>query len=63
MNEVNLDQEFSLSPAQSVTIAGENLVIKFIEVISDSRCPAGGICVWPGEATYNLGGLPWGILE
>ena len=49
-NEVNLDQEFSLSPGQSTMIAGENLVIKFVEVISDGRCPRGAICIWPGEA-------------
>ena len=35
-NEVNLDQEFSLSLGQSIMIAGENLAIKFIEVISES---------------------------
>jgi hypothetical protein len=29
-NEVNLDQEFSLSLGQSIMIAGESLVIKFI---------------------------------
>ena len=50
-NEVNLDQEFSLSLGQSIMIAGENLVIKFIEVISDGRCPGGAICIWPGEAS------------
>ena len=49
-NEVNLDQEFSLSLGQSIMIAGENLAIKFIEVISDGRCPRGTICIWPGEA-------------
>jgi hypothetical protein len=49
-NEVNLDQEFSLSLGQSIMIAGESLVIKFIEVISDGRCPRGAICIWPGEA-------------
>ena len=49
-NEVSLDQEFSLSPGQSIMIAGENLAIKFIEVISDGRCPKGAICVWAGEA-------------
>jgi hypothetical protein len=31
-------------------IAGEDLAIKFIEVISDGRCPKGAICVWAGEA-------------
>jgi hypothetical protein len=50
-NEVSLDQEFLLSPGQSITIAGENLAIKFIEVISDGRCPKGAICVWAGEAS------------
>ena len=49
-NEVNLDQEFSLSLGQNIMIAGENLAIKFIEVISDGRCPRGAICIWPGEA-------------
>jgi hypothetical protein len=50
-NEVVLGQEFSLSPGQSTMIAGENLAIKFIEVISDGRCPKGAICVWAGEAS------------
>jgi len=40
-NEVSLDQEFSLSAGQRTMIAGENLAIKFIEVISDGRCPTG----------------------
>jgi hypothetical protein len=49
-NVVNLNQEFSLSPGQSATVTGENLVIKFVEVISDGRCPKEAICIWPGEA-------------
>lgn len=49
-NEVGLGQEFSLSPGQGTVIAGEKLGIKFIEVISDGRCPRGAICVWAGEA-------------
>jgi len=50
INEVALDQEFTLSPGQSATIAGENLVIKFVEVISDGRCPKRANCIWLGEA-------------
>jgi hypothetical protein len=50
-NEVGLGQEFSLSPRQSIVIAGENLAIKFIEVISDGRCPRRAICIWAGEAS------------
>ena len=51
VNEVALDQKFSLHIGQSTTIAGENLTIKYIEVISDGRCPRGAICIWPGEAS------------
>ena len=39
-----------MSPGQSTMIIGENLAIKFVEVISDGRCPKGAICIWPGEA-------------
>jgi hypothetical protein len=31
-------------------IAGKTLTIKFIEVVSDGRCPRRTICIWPGEA-------------
>jgi hypothetical protein len=40
-NEVKLGQEFTLSIGQNAAITGENLTIKFAEVISDSRCPQG----------------------
>lgn len=48
--EVDLGKEFTLSVGQRAAIAGENLSIKFVEVISDSRCPRGASCVWVGEA-------------
>ncbi len=51
VNEVSLDQEFTLSIGQSVAVAGENISIKFVEVISDSRCPQGATCIWAGEAS------------
>ncbi len=44
-------EEFTLAPGQSATILGEDLAIAFIEVISDSRCPEGAICIWEGEAS------------
>jgi len=31
-------------------IAGKTLTIKFIEVVSDGRCPRRTICIWPREA-------------
>ncbi len=51
VKEVSLGQEFTLSTGQSIMIAGENVAIKFVEVISDSRCPRGATCIWAGEAS------------
>ncbi len=52
--EAGLGEEFTLSIGQSARIPSENLVIKFIEVISDSRCPQGATCIWAGEASSLL---------
>jgi len=49
--EASLGQEFNLYLGQTVTITGENLEIRFAEVISDSRCPQGVQCIWAGEAS------------
>jgi len=45
------DIEFTLTPGQTADIAGEDLSIKFVEVVSDSRCPTGATCIWAGEAS------------
>ncbi|HET8886656.1 MAG TPA: hypothetical protein VFM70_09930 [Salinimicrobium sp.] len=37
---------------QSITV--ENIRLKFVNVISDSRCPEDVTCVWPGEAEVFL---------
>jgi len=50
-DEVSLDTEFTLAVGQSVVVAGENLSIEFVEVVSDSRCPKGATCIWAGEAS------------
>ena len=49
--EASLGQEFTLSIGQSASLSGENLTIKFVKVISDSRCPTGATCIWAGEAS------------
>jgi len=48
--QANIGQEVSLSPGQTVVIQGEQLKIKFLEVVNDSRCPSGVECFWQGEA-------------
>jgi hypothetical protein len=54
VNEVSLDQQFSLSPGQAATVKGENLAIKFIEVTGDSRCPTGVECIQAGDAKIQV---------
>lgn len=49
--QASLGQEFTLYLGQTAMITGENLEIRFAEVISDSRCPQGVQCVWAGEAS------------
>jgi len=47
---VSLGESFSLAVGQSASIDGEDLAIKFIDVIADSRCPSDVVCIWQGEA-------------
>jgi len=49
--EAELDKEFTLAVGQSAAIKGEDLSIKFVDVISDSRCPKDAICIWLGEVS------------
>ncbi|HUV52646.1 MAG TPA: hypothetical protein VMW64_06185 [Dehalococcoidia bacterium] len=49
--KANLGQEFSLSLGQTVVIEGEELELRFLEVISDSRCAKDVTCIWQGQAS------------
>lgn len=49
--QANTGQEFALYLGQTVIVTGENLEIRFAEVISDSRCAQGVECFWAGEAS------------
>lgn len=46
-----LGQEFSLAMGQTAVITGENLKIKFEEVVEDSRCPRNVTCIWTGRVS------------
>jgi len=51
MLAVETGEEFELAIGQSASIEGKQFEIKFVEVLTDNRCPANAICVWQGEAT------------
>jgi hypothetical protein len=52
--DASLGEEFSLSLGEKVFIESENLLIRFDEVVEDSRCPRGVECVWAGEAVCGI---------
>ncbi len=49
-----LGKSSSVSIGQTLSFTGADLSIRFAEVISDSRCPAGVECVWPGEVSVKV---------
>lgn len=49
-----LGKTVSLAPGRSVSLDGETLDIKFVEVINDSRCASGVTCIWQGEVSSRL---------
>lgn len=49
-----LGQEVELQIGQTVSIEEEQIRTKFVEVVSDSRCPEGATCIWQGEVTCIL---------
>lgn len=47
--EVPLNQEFTLKVGQQAAIKGEQVKVKFISVLEDSRCPKNVTCIWAGR--------------
>lgn len=46
---------FAVGFGETVEIASEGIMITFVEVMEDSRCPSDVQCVWAGRATVVLG--------
>jgi hypothetical protein len=47
-------ERFTLRVGESASVQGASMVIKFLEVMGDSRCPKGEQCVWEGDATVRI---------
>lgn len=43
-----------LEPGVAVPVAGTDLELRLIEIVSDSRCPRDVTCVWAGEVQVRL---------
>jgi hypothetical protein len=52
--QASMGQEFTLPVGQSASIPSENLVVKFIDVTSDSRSPINAQTIWTGEASIRI---------
>jgi hypothetical protein len=53
-NEIELNKEFNIKVGDSAVLVDRGVVIKFKSVAADSRCPAGAVCAWEGNATAIL---------
>lgn len=58
--EFELKQDFPLSGGQEATITGENLRLRFTDVLEDSRCPTEVECFWTGQARIAVAVAPAG---
>jgi hypothetical protein len=50
----NLGQAFDIKVGQEATISSQQLLLKFLSVSEDSRCPQGANCVWEGNGKVNI---------
>jgi hypothetical protein len=48
--EFALGQEFTVGGGQEAVISGQNLRLRFTDVLEDSRCPTEVECFWTGQA-------------
>ncbi len=46
--------EISLNKCSSGRLSGDNLILCFEDLISDSRCPANAMCIWQGAAVAKF---------
>lgn len=47
---VAVDSEFTLRRGERAMVDGGKLIVTFLSVPSDSRCPTDVVCVWQGDA-------------
>lgn len=58
--EYNLNEVFAIGGGQQASIRGENVSLRFTDVLEDSRCPTAVDCVWMGQARIAVEVQPQG---
>ena len=58
--EYTLGQEFTLGGGQEAVFSGEDLRLRFTDVLEDSRCPTEVECFWTGQARVAVAVEPAG---
>jgi hypothetical protein len=51
---IELDAPQTLAPNEVVELRGESLLVRFVTIVSDSRCPKDATCVWAGQVTARF---------
>ncbi|ANN16351.1 hypothetical protein SD37_12300 [Amycolatopsis orientalis] len=51
---VELGDTITLKAGETTEVASKDVSIRFTELVSDSRCAQGMVCVWEGEAVVAL---------
>jgi hypothetical protein len=51
---VSVYTQFNIAFDQEASIKDENLILKFAEVVEDSRCPDDVQCIWEGRLVITI---------
>ena len=51
---VALNERFTLAPSETATIQDADILVQFVEVTGDSRCPADALCIQGGDALVHI---------
>ncbi|MDW7658218.1 MAG: hypothetical protein SCM11_13710 [Bacillota bacterium] len=47
-------EKFTIGVGESAEIIDEDLIITFVKVIGDSRCPKDAVCIWSGVVSFQV---------
>src|SRR5689334_11857043 len=50
----SIGKDFTLAVGKSAVVDGQNVEVRFVQVIEDSRCPLGLTCLWAGQVRVRL---------